>query len=166
MVDFELGRQFPLILIPFRPFQHLLDVESQLSCLRSVRRHLARGGRLIFDLFHTDARRMHDPAFLRESQVQPEAPLPGGRRLRVGERIVAFHRAEQINEVELNYYLTQADGAVKKISVGFALRYFFRFEVEHLLARTGFCIERVYGDFDGSRLEDHSPEMLFVARAG
>jgi hypothetical protein len=45
----------------------------------------------------------------------------------------------------------------------FTLRYFFRFEVEHLLARTGFRVAELYGDFDRSPLLDDSPEMLFVA---
>jgi len=33
MRRFELGRKFTLATIPFRPFQHLLTVEDQLSCL-------------------------------------------------------------------------------------------------------------------------------------
>src|ERR1700723_3829742 len=44
MTGFELREQFPLIIIPFRPFQHLLSVEAQLSCLTCARRHLAKGG--------------------------------------------------------------------------------------------------------------------------
>jgi hypothetical protein len=42
---------------------------------------------------------------------------------------------------------------------------FFRYEVEHLLARCGFRVSAVYGDFDRSRLVDTSPEMIFVAEA-
>ena len=48
--------------------------------------------------------------------------------------------------------------------MAWSLRYFFRYEVEHLLARCGFRLEALYGDFDGSPLADVSPEMIFVAR--
>ena len=52
MTDFDFGRSFRLVTTPFRPFQHLLTVEDQLACLACVRRHLAPGGRLVFDLFN------------------------------------------------------------------------------------------------------------------
>ena len=44
MRRFDLDRQFELVTIPFRPFQHLITVEDQLSCLAYVRDHLVDGG--------------------------------------------------------------------------------------------------------------------------
>ena len=41
---FDLGQRFTLVTIPFRPFQHLLTLPDQLSCLNSMRRHLVDGG--------------------------------------------------------------------------------------------------------------------------
>src|SRR6266404_7491436 len=35
MRNFDLGRKFALITIPFRPFQHLLDPPDQVACLES-----------------------------------------------------------------------------------------------------------------------------------
>src|SRR5262249_16400485 len=52
MRQFDLGRQFPLITIPFRPLQLLVTVDDQLSCLETVRRHLVTGGKLILDVFN------------------------------------------------------------------------------------------------------------------
>ncbi len=40
----------------------------------------------------------------------------------------------------------------------------FRFEMEHLLARVGYVVEAVYGDFFRSVLQDKSSEMIWVAR--
>jgi hypothetical protein len=39
----------------------------------------------------------------------------------------------------------------------------FRFEMEHLLARAGFCLEDVYGDFYRNPLENKSSNMIWVA---
>src|ERR1700720_848752 len=69
MAKFDLGEKFRLIIIPFRPFQHLLEVKEQMACLECVRKHLAPGGRLILDVFQTDAERMHDPVHLREIMI-------------------------------------------------------------------------------------------------
>jgi hypothetical protein len=42
----------------------------------------------------------------------------------------------------------------------------FRFEMEHLLARTGFEVESLYGDFSRQELQDISSEMIWIARKG
>jgi hypothetical protein len=41
----------------------------------------------------------------------------------------------------------------------------FRFEMEHLLARAGFEVEAVYGDFFRHELQDESTEMIWVVRS-
>jgi ubiquinone/menaquinone biosynthesis C-methylase UbiE len=162
MTRFDLGEKFPLIIIPFRPFQHLMNVDEQLQCLACVRRHLAAGGRLILDFFQTDAGRMHDPVFLEEHFVA-EYEIAGGRKVRLTERIAAFHRAEQRNDVEMAFTVTDAAGREHRSVFAFTFRYFFRYEVEHLLARSGFRVTELFGDFDRSTLKDDSPEMIFVA---
>jgi hypothetical protein len=43
------------------------------------------------------------------------------------------------------------------------MRYFYRYEIEHLLARAGFRIVELFGDYDQSPLANDSPEMIFVA---
>lgn len=163
MTDFDLGERFALVTIPFRPFQHLLGVEQQLACLGSIARHLAPKGRLVFDVFQPDLRRLHDPVYRQETDEVPERTLADGRRFRVTSRVLAFRRAEQINEVELIYHITSPDGREERIVEPLTLRYFFRYELEHLLARGGFRVMDVFGDFDRSPLRDDSPEMIFMA---
>jgi SAM-dependent methyltransferase len=161
MTNFDLGDKFRLVIIPFRPFQHLLETQQQLDCLACVRKHLEPGGRLILDFFQTDARRMHDPEFFKERQ-SAEYEMSGGRRVRLAERVTAFHRAEQRNDVEMVYHVTHPDGREERLVMAFPFRYFFRYEVEHLLSRCGFRVEEIFGDFDRSPLRDQSPEMIFV----
>jgi SAM-dependent methyltransferase len=162
MTRFDLGAKFRLIIIPFRPFQHLLETQQQIDCLESVRKHLAERGRLIIDFFQTDARRMHDPEFQKE-HVVAEYNMSDGRRVRLTEHIVAFHRALQCNDVEMIYQVTHRDGRTERLPFAFTLRYFFRYEVEHLLARCAFRVTEVYGNFDNSPLRDDSPEMIFIS---
>jgi ubiquinone/menaquinone biosynthesis C-methylase UbiE len=164
MTRFDLGETFRLIIIPFRPFQHLLEVRQQMDCLDCVRRHLAPGGRLILDVFQTEAERMHDPVHMREALVT-EYETADGRHVRISERIAAFHRAQQRNDVEMIYSITQTDGRQERLVFAWPLRYFFRYEVEHLLARCRFQVTAEYGNFDRTALRDDSPEMIFVAEA-
>jgi SAM-dependent methyltransferase len=164
MARFDLGEKFRLVIIPFRPFQHLLEVRQQMDCLDCVRKHLAPSGRLILDVFQTDAERMHDPVHMREVQLT-EYETTDGRRVRISERLAAFHRAEQRNDVEMIFSIAHRDGRQERLVFAWPLRYFFRYEVEHLLARCGFMVTALYGDFDRSAIRNDSPEMIFVAEA-
>src|SRR5258707_15364812 len=129
MARFDLGEKFRLVIIPFRPFQHLLEVRQQVDCLDCARKHLSPGGRLILDVFQTDAERMHDPVHMREMLVS-EYKTADGRQERICEREAAFHRAEQRNDVEMIFYIRHRDGRQERLVFAWPLRYFFRSE-EH-----------------------------------
>lgn len=163
MAKFDLGEKFKLVIIPFRAFQHLLEVRQQMDCLECAGKHLKPGGRLILDVFQTDAERMHDPVHHREMLVA-EYRAADGREVRITERVAAFHRAEQRNEVEMIFSVVHPGGRKERLVFAWTLRYFFRYEVEHLLARCGFKVMALYGDFDRSPLADNSPEMIYVAQ--
>jgi len=163
MAAFGLRETFSLVTAPFRSFQHLLAVEDQLSTLLCVHRHLEIGGKFIFDVFQVHPQAMFDSAWTEEREEGPEIALPDGRRLRRTSRVAAFHRAEQYNDIELIHYITHPDGSAERLVYAFPMRYFFRFEIEHLLARCGFHLLELFGNFEGAAFRDDSPDMIFVA---
>jgi hypothetical protein len=164
MTRFDLGRSFALVTVPFRPLQHLITVGEQLRFLRCVHSHLQANGRLVFDVFQPDLRQLAGPVQPDEVEDTPETQLADGRTLRRTARFLAKNPAEQSSDIEIAYYLREPNGQTRRLVQRFPMRYFFRFELEHLLARTGFEITALYGDFDKSRLGDDSPEMIVVAR--
>ena len=89
--------------------------------------------------------------------------LADGRRLRRTYRLTAKYRARQTNDVELIYYVRDPAGNETRIVQAFPMRYFFRFELEHLLARAGFETLEFFGNFDGSPFTDSSTEMIVIA---
>ena len=166
MTGFDLAEKFALVTTPFRAFQHLISMDDQLACLRCVHRHLAPGGRLILDMFQVlPAALCGDPDWTREREDTPETKLPDGRTFRRCARITSFNRREQMNEVEFIIYLTYPDGRTERHTEAFPFRYFFPKEIEHLLARAGFRVAAIYGNFDRAPLANDSPEMLTIAEA-
>jgi len=165
MCDFDLGRRFALITIPFRPFQHLVAAEDQLACLQCIRRHLLPSGRLVLDLFNPSIPHLANPARLEEFGAEPEIVMPDGRRVLRRARIAARDYFAQVQDTELIYYVTHPDGRQERLVHAFPMRYLFRFEAEHLLARCGFAIEHLYGGYDRSEYGSTYPgELIFVAR--
>ena len=79
-------------------------------------------------------------------------------------RITARDYFNQIQDVDLIYYVTHPDGRQERLVHSFPMRYLFRFEAEHLLARCGFAVEALYGDYDKSPYGSKYPgELIFVA---
>jgi SAM-dependent methyltransferase len=165
MRGFELERQFTLITLPFRPFQHLITVEDQRSCLMSIRRHLIEGGRVILDLFNPSLEGLVSRPDGQEFGDEPEFSTPDGRRVVRRHRTIAHDRFNQVTHVELIYYVTHPGGREERVVHAFPMRYLFRFEVEHLLGRCGFEVEHLYAGFDRSAYGSRYPgELIFVAR--
>ena len=165
MRRFDLGQRFALVTLPFRPFQHLLTVDDQLSCLETIHRHLRPGGRLIVDLFNPSLDALVNQPLGEEMAEEPEFSMPDGRRVVRRHKTVGQDRFNQVNKFELIYYVTHPDGREERLVQAFSLRYVFRFEMEHLLARSGFSVEDFYAGFDKSAYGSMYPgELIFVAR--
>ena len=160
------GANFALATIPFRPFQHLLTVEDQLACLASIHRHLAPGGRLVLDVFNPSLPHLVDKQDVTDLLgEEPEFTMPDGRRVRRTNPILSRDLFNQVQDIELIYHVTHADGREEHLVHRLQMRYFFRFEVEHLLARSGFEVENLYAEYDRSPYGSKYPgELIFVAQ--
>ena len=164
MRDFDLGRAFGLITMPFRPFHSMITIDEQLSCLASISTHLTEGGRLAFDLFTPGLGLLAED---KPGERQQEEPwmMPDGRRVVRSHLLGSHDLSNQLQDVRLIYDITHVDRRIEHLEHAFRFRYFFRLEVEHLLVRSGFEVEHLYCDFDKSPVGSRNPgELIFVAR--
>ncbi len=165
MTSFETGDKYHLLTIPFRPFQHLISIEEQRACLQCAHQHLVPKGLIVFDVFHPfPPRLVPNSEYTTEIEDVPETELPDGRKFRRTARITAFHRHQQYNNIEIIYYVTHPNGRTERLVQSFPMRYFYRYEIEHLLDLCDFRMINLYGDFDKSEFTDNSPEMIFIAQ--
>lgn len=161
----DLHEEFALATIPFRPFHHLLTVEDQLNCLNSIWRHLTRAGLLVIDIFNPSLANLTEGRFLEEQDVEPEFEMPDGRVVKRAHRTVSRDLFNQINQQELIYYVRHPDGRAERLVHSFSMRYLFRFEAEHLLARAGFELMDVFSGYDRSPYGSAYPgELIMVAK--
>jgi SAM-dependent methyltransferase len=166
MRTFQLSQKFSLVTIPFRPFQHLLTVADQISCLENIRKHLVPGGKLVLDIFNPSLLFLADEQYLQEHGEEPEFTTADGRKVVRRARIAWRDYFNQITYNELIYYVTHPDAREERFVHQFPLKYLFKFEAEHLLARCNFAVEAVYADYDQSPYGSKYPgELIFVATA-
>lgn len=154
--------RFALVFSAFRAFQHLETVESQLACLSRVRRHLLPGGAFAFDVF---------APLLSRIAVAEEPEVEDVRFELDGDEIVRFVAVRrdpmaQTMDCTFRYERRRAGRVVGEESFGTRLRYSFRYELEHLLVRSGFTRLEFFGGFDRRPYDYVSGETVVVARAG
>lgn len=162
MRNFSLNRTYPLVIIPFRGFQHLLTAEDQLECLHCVRRHMTDSGTFVMDLFNPSMKYILDESRRREFGDELPFSLPDGSIVTRRMRNPAVDLAGQVISCEIIYYVEHPDGSGKRAVHEFDLRYIFRYEAEHLLERSGFTVTDVYGDFRGGAFGTDWPGELIL----
>ena len=163
MIEFNLGNKFSLVTIPFGAFNSLVAVEEQLSCLNCIKQHLLPNGALVLDLFYPSSGEFSsgEKGFISKTPFE----MPDGRRVTWGLRFTSVDYNRQTIHEEMSYYIHYPDGHDETLVYPSPLRYFYRYEAEHLLARVGFKIESVYADFNRKPFGSKSPsELIFLAR--
>jgi SAM-dependent methyltransferase len=155
IIDFNYDFKFDLIIAPFRVIMHLLEKKDQIRALNNVYDHLKSNGRFIFDVFIPDLNQLIKG---NNNQIDFEGEYkPGHIVRRINSTtpdliqqliIVNFHI-----EWEENHKLFHDDWELP-------LRFFFRYELEHLIERSKFKKYKIFGDYKGNELNQDSKEFI------
>lgn len=164
MRQFSLEQKFNLIMIPFYTFNYLLKIEDQLSCLSCLSNHLNKEGKLVLDLPNPYHPYIVQEQLSDEFGEEPEFVMKDGRKCLRRYHVRRRDLINQIVEGDTIYYVSYPDGYQERLVNRASMRYLYRYEAEHLLARCGFTVEAVYSDFDKSTFETKYPgEMILLA---
>lgn len=155
------GGPYALAIVALNSFMHLATVDDQLAALASLRAALKPDGLLALDLFNPNPRLLAE--YDNELVFDKSFVLPDGTRVQkfVAQQIDA---AVQLNHVTFIYDEIGVDGLVRRHSAPFQMRWVYRYELEHLLARAGFALEQLYGSYELDEYRSDSDLMLAVAR--
>jgi SAM-dependent methyltransferase len=158
-VTMRLERSYRLIAAPFRVLSHVSTVEDQLELLESVYQHLLPGGRFIFDLY------VPSPKLLEHGVVDS---LDFDGEYAPGLRVQRFVTARsdivrQVTQVTMRFVWDE-EGIEQQAEWQFEMRFFFRYELEHLVARSRLELEAISGDFAGGPLEAGSKDFVVTCR--
>jgi SAM-dependent methyltransferase len=156
-VDFHFPGQFNLIIAPFRMFMHLLEVKDQMAALRNIRNHLSEKGLFIFDVFVPDLELLKEGL---TDILDFEGEYEPGKMLR---RYVT-NRPDLISQLlQVTFKLEwEEKKKFRHEAWSVPMRFFFRYELDHLVERAEFSKHTIYGDFEGSPLQKESKEFIVV----
>jgi len=116
-------------------------VETQLAALAAVRRHLQPGGTFALDVFDPKLART---ALLEEPEHLAVTFHAAGREVQRWDRI----ERDPSRQVMTIYFRFESAASELCGAGEVQMRWFYRFELEHLLARAGFTEIQFFGGFD------------------
>jgi SAM-dependent methyltransferase len=155
IIDFKFDMKFDLIIAPFRVFMHLLEKEDQLHALNNVYSHLKPGGKFIFDVFVPDLNQLISGI---KDFVDFDQEYEPGKKLKRSTST----QPDIINQIiKVFFTLEWNDDEGKHVEkFNTPMRFFFRYELEHLVERSRFESYEIKGDFKGSKLDGDSKEFI------
>jgi SAM-dependent methyltransferase len=160
----RLHTEFALVIMPFRPLQHMHTMEDQLAALRTARLHLRHDGRVAFDVFY--------PKFdsllsgIGEERFEMEWPEDG----KPGTIIRRFYRKDSVDKIHQNfsgaflYRWFEGDRLIREETAPLHLTWYMYPELRALLELAELEVVEEYGSFAKASLDNESTEMIFVVR--
>lgn len=165
MRTFSLDRKFRLVIIPFRPMQHMYTIEDQISALNAAKAHLLPDGILAFDVFYPNYTMLLQPPGEEMFDVQwwPDHEKPGYVIRRFFRRTrVDF--LQQYFEGEFIYRTFDGDRLINEERAPLKLGYYTYPHLLLLFRHCGLQVVEQYGDFNREPI-DICKEMIFLLRS-
>lgn len=159
MVNFTSDHKFDLIIAPFRVIMHLLEKDDQIKAINNVFDHLNSGGRFIFDTFIPDLNQLIKGI---DNRLDFEGEYMPGRKIR---RFVSTS-PDLINQIiQVNFHMEWDEGNESRHDDWILpLRFFFRYELEHLIERSKFNQYKIFGDYRKNELNRESKDFIVVCQ--
>ena len=142
MRSFSLDRTFPLAYIPSSTIQHCAMQEDQISCLKAINKHLSKNGLLAFNLILPSSTYNNCVRFIGKATDGNSTVM----------RFISYHPnwQEQLLEVLLLFEVYKSGVMTKRICDASTIAMIGKQEMLRLLKKTGFRVEKVYGDYNKS----------------
>ena len=156
-VDLNLKKKFSLVIAPFRVFSHIIEIKDQQRALNKIHAHLKVKGTFIFDVFVPKLKMLVEGI---SNAIDFDGEYEPGKKLK---RMVSMKTdlVRQISDITMKF-IWEENGREKSEEWNFSFRYFFRFELEHLISRSKLKLVKILGDFKENELNAQSQEFIVI----
>lgn len=162
MRNFRSPRKYALVIIPFRPLQHMYNVEDQLSALRTAAFHLQDGSLLAFDVYYPKFEKINAGVGQEVLEMEWRDPADSGKVVR------RYYRKDSHDKIQQNIRLTfifrtwQGNELIREEAEGLQMSYYTYPHLRALFMLAGLEVKEEYGSFSKAPLDNNSDEMIFL----
>lgn len=158
----RLGRKFDWVVLLFNTLLAFTTLEDLDAVLQNIVRHLKPRGELWLDFFNPNLSLLARP---KSQNLDPVLfHIPELNRSVYRNTSIVRDPANQMQAVTFHYRWFDDRGGEHHHRIAFPLTFMFPRELRMLLERHGLVIEKMYGDYDGSKLGSDSPRIISISR--
>ena len=164
MRSFRSNQEFPLVIIPFRPMQHMYTVEDQRAALETAAFHLEDDGVLAFDVFYPRFDLIDSGIGQEMLELEWTDPADSSKRVR------RYFRKESVDKINQNFSATfifrtwQGGKLIAEETEPLKMSYYTYPQLRALFLLAGLEIVEEYGSFAKTPLDNDAQEMIFVLK--
>ncbi|MBD2182073.1 class I SAM-dependent methyltransferase [Planktothrix sp. FACHB-1355] len=161
--DFDLGKQFSLIIFSLNSIYHLLRIEDLESCFNCVKKHLKPDGKFIIDMLNYYTKPTIEAMWSPLPTLYSVYPDPDGRGTMVVTVVNELDVSAQIAKSKLFFRLIEQK---KEFVEETKLRLYHPNEMGNLLKYNGFIIETQLGGYDKAAFTSGAPNYIAICKLG
>jgi SAM-dependent methyltransferase len=160
----RLNRKFPLVIIPFRPMQHMFTIEDQVAALQTAAAHFTDDGVLAFDVFYPK----FDSVWTEVGEEIQEMEWPSAAD--PAKIVRRFFRKDSIDKINQIFYFTfifrtyRSGELILEETEAFQLGYYTYPHLRALFQLAGLEPIAEYGSFAKTPLDNTAEQMIFLLR--
>ncbi len=162
MRDSRLRKKFPLVIIPFRPLQHMYTLQDQMKALTTAAFHLQTEGILAFDVFYPKFELI--AAGIGQEIVELEWRTDSHSVVRRYFRKEFVDKINQIFSFTFIFRTYKGDTLVREEMEAFKLSYYTYPHLKALFLLAGLETVAEYGSFSKTPLDDTADQMIFMLK--
>jgi SAM-dependent methyltransferase len=164
MRSYRGDRKYSLVVIPFRPMQHMHTVQDQLDALKTAAFHLDENGMVAFDVFY--------PKFdLLFSGIGSEVlELEWRSKSNPDQMVRRYFRKDGIDKINQTFVATfiyrtyRQDVLINEETEPFKMSYYTYPHLKALFLMAGLEAIEEYGSFARTPLDNAAKEMIFLLK--
>ena len=164
MRHFRGQQKYPLVIIPFRPMQHMYTVDDQAAALKTAAFHLEQDGTLAFDVFLPNFQLIESG--IGEEKLELEWPVTS----HPSRMIRRYFRKESLDKINQTFSATfifrtyQGEVLVSEETEPLKMSYYTYPQLKALFQLTGLQTVEEYGSFSKAPLDNNAKEMIFLLK--
>ncbi|HEY6251053.1 MAG TPA: class I SAM-dependent methyltransferase [Candidatus Angelobacter sp.] len=164
MRNFRSNRRYPLVIIPFRPLQHMYTLADQVAALQTAAFHLEPDGILALDVFYPKFASIHSGIGEEVLELEWSSKSDPGRIVRRYFRKDAIDKIHQTFSLTFVFRTYQDGKVVQEETEPLKMSYYTYPHLRALFMLAGLEIVEEYGSFARTPLDNNAEQMIFLLK--
>jgi SAM-dependent methyltransferase len=164
MRQFRLQKKYPLVIMPFRPLQHMRTVDEQVRALASAAFHLKKDGIFAFDVFFPKFENLPGGIGQEILELEWRDSADASRVIRRYFRKDSVDKINQIFTATFFFRTYLGDKLLKEETEPFIMSYYTYPHLRALFLLAGLEPYEECGSFDRTPLDNSAEQMVFLLK--